>query len=200
MEIRELALPDVFLITPDGHPDDRGVFYESFRRDLLSAAIGREFTIEQGNLSISRRGVLRGIHGVRGVDSQAKLVTCLRGAVLDIVVDLRVGSPTFGRHEVVWLDHRSLRSLYISEGLGHSFLALDDGTAMNYHVSRPYVVDAVYTVHPLDRSLNLPWGLTEEPVLSDNDRTAPSLDEAVDRGLLPTYEECMALFGRTVMA
>src|SRR5437763_7203414 len=120
MEIRELALPDVFLITPDGHPDDRGVFYESFRRDLLSAAIGREFTIEQSNLSISRRGVLRGIHGVRGLDSQAKLVTCLRGAAPAIVLDLRVGSPPFRRHAAPRPSHRSPRRPYPSAGPGRS--------------------------------------------------------------------------------
>ncbi|MEU8552274.1 dTDP-4-dehydrorhamnose 3,5-epimerase family protein [Streptomyces roseoverticillatus] len=196
MEIRELSLPDVFLVTPKGFPDNRGVFYESFRRDLLSETLGRSFTIEQSNLSVSGRRVLRGIHGVRGECSQAKLVTCLRGAVLDIVVDLRVGSPTFGKHEAVWLDHRSLTSLFIAEGLGHSFLALDDDTVMNYHCSKPYVADAVYTVSALDTGLALPWGLTEPPVMSDNDLAAPSVEEAVDQGLLPTYEECLALYGR----
>jgi len=196
MEIRELALPDLYLIVPHGHPDDRGVFHESFRRDKISEAIGRTFTIEQSNLSISHKGVLRGIHGVRGPMSQAKLVSCLRGAVMDIVIDLRVGSPTFGRREVVWLDHRSVRSLYISEGLGHAFLALEDDTVMNYHCSKTYVAEAVYTVRPLDPALALPWGLTDDPIISDNDRSAPTLGEALDRGLLPTYAECKELFGR----
>nr|WP_241670898.1 dTDP-4-dehydrorhamnose 3,5-epimerase family protein [Streptomyces lavendulae] len=200
MEIRNLALPDVFLVTPRGFPDRRGTFYESFRQDLLSEALGRNFTIAQSNLSVSHRRVLRGIHGVRGEFSQAKLVTCLRGAVLDIVVDLRVGSPTFGRHEVVWLDHRTLTSLYIAEGLGHSFLALDDDTVMNYHCSQPYVADAVYTVSALDPGLALPWGLTGPAVMSESDEAAPSVEEAVAKDLLPTYEECLELYGRPARA
>jgi NDP-hexose 3,5-(Or5-) epimerase len=196
MEIRELTLPDAFLVTPKGFPDSRGVFFESFRHDLLEKVLGHPFTVAQSNFSVSHRRTLRGIHGVRGECSQAKLVTCVRGAVLDIVVDLRVGSPAFGRYEMVWLDHRSPASLYIGEGMGHSLLALEDDTAMHYYCSKPYIADAVYTVDPLDKALALPWGLTEEPVMSENDRKALSLAEAVAENLLPTYAECLMLHDR----
>ncbi|SDW70539.1 dTDP-4-dehydrorhamnose 3,5-epimerase/NDP-hexose 3,5-(Or5-) epimerasee [Amycolatopsis xylanica] len=187
MEIRELALPEVFLVKPRGFPDERGVFYESFRQDLVSEAVGRPFTVAQSNLSVSRRGTLRGLHGTRGPRSQAKLVTCVRGAVLDIVVDLRVGSPNFGQHAMVWLNAESMASVYIGEDLAHSFLALEDNTSMHYYCSMTYDEDAVYKVDPRDPDLDLPWGLTGEPIQSDADLKAPSLATAIADKLLPVY-------------
>ncbi|MEU4996480.1 dTDP-4-dehydrorhamnose 3,5-epimerase family protein [Streptomyces sp. NPDC021622] len=196
LEIREQDLPDVYVVTPRAFPDNRGVFHESFRKDYLEEAIGRPFVIEQSNLSVSHKGVLRGIHGVVGPMSQAKLVSCARGSAIDIVVDLRVGSPTFGRHQAFHLEQNSATSLFISEGLGHSFLALEEGTVMNYHCSKPYVADAVYTVHALDPALALPWGLTGDPVMSGTDLAAPTAEEAAAKGILPAYEYCLGLYGR----
>ncbi|UKY51792.1 dTDP-4-dehydrorhamnose 3,5-epimerase family protein [Streptomyces inhibens] len=188
-----MKLPDVFLLKSKGFADTRGLFFESFEQATLSEALGRPFSAVQSNFSVSRRGTLRGIHGARGSAGQAKVVSCVRGSVIDIIVDLRVGSPTFGTYELLWLDSRSLTSVYIGEGLGHSFLALTDDTCMHYCCSTSYVADDVFSVNALDKTLALPWGLTEKPVMSDNDLAAPPLDQALAEGLLPTYEECLAI-------
>lgn len=196
MTIRELALPDVFLIQSRGFADSRGMFFESFQQDLLTEAIGHPFAVAQTNFSVSHRNTLRGVHGVWGSAEQAKVVTCVRGSILDVIVDLRVGSPTFGEHVALRLDPTSLMSVYVAEGLGHSFLALEEDTCVHYCCSTAYVADAVFTVNALDPELALPWQLTEPPVMSDNDVAAPTLAEAAAAKLLPTYQECLALYGK----
>jgi NDP-hexose 3,5-(Or5-) epimerase len=194
MEIRELCLPDVYLVTPTTHADVRGVFYEAFKRDELGAATGHPLHIAQTNCSVSRRGTIRGIHGARIAPSQAKLVSCLRGAVLDMVVDLRVGSPTFGKHVVNWLDARSAAAVYMAEGFGHAFLALDDDSCVYYQCSAVYIPEIVFDLDPLDPELALPWGLTGPAIMSDKDRRAPSLAQALEGGLLSSYEDCVAFY------
>lgn len=198
MEVRELSLPDLFLITPKKLPDARGVFFESFREDVIRAELGRPFGVTQANFSVSRRGALRGVHSVRVPPGQAKLVSCVRGSVLDVVVDLRVGSPTFGRYEALRLDAQAGTGLFISEGLGHSFLALADDTSMHYQCSTSYLADTVVSVNALDPDLRLPWELSDEVIMSDNDRAAPTLAEAADLGLLSTYQECLLHYGRAL--
>src|SRR5919202_5624129 len=126
MHIRELGIPGAFEVTPVPHRDERGAFLEWFRQDELAAAVGHELELAQANCSISRRGVVRGVHCAEVPPGQAKYVTCSRGAVLDVVVDLRVGSPTFGRWEGVRLDDVDRRAVYLAEGLGHGFCALSD--------------------------------------------------------------------------
>ncbi|SBT42828.1 dTDP-4-dehydrorhamnose 3,5-epimerase family protein [Micromonospora auratinigra] len=194
MKITELGLPGVFRVVPQQHSDLRGRFYEPFKRDLLADAVGHPLNIEQTNCSVSRRGTIRGIHSTMVPPGQAKLVSCVRGAILDIVVDIRVGSPTFGRYEVNWLDAQSAAAVYMAEGLGHAFLALTDDTCVNYHCSTPYMPEVDLHVNPLDPELALPWGLTEEPVISEKNAKAPTLAEAADRGLLPTWADCQALY------
>ena len=126
MEIRELAVAGAFSITPRLHRDDRGTFLESFRQDALAGVLGRDFPVAQANCSVSRRGVVRGVHYADVPPGQAKYVTCTRGAVLDVVVDLRVGSPTFGTWDAVRLDDVDRRAVFVGEGLGHAFCALED--------------------------------------------------------------------------
>jgi NDP-hexose 3,5-(Or5-) epimerase len=196
MEICELGLPDVYRVTPTAHADVRGIFYEAFRRDELGAATGHPLHVAQTNCSVSRRGTIRGIHGARIAPSQAKLVSCLRGAVLDMVVDMRIGSPTFGQHVVSWLDSQSRTAVYMAEGFGHAFLALDDDSCVYYQCSAEYIPEITFDVDPLDPELALPWGLTTPPVMSEKDQHAPSLAEAAERGLLSTYEECLAFYDK----
>ncbi|MGW5276733.1 dTDP-4-dehydrorhamnose 3,5-epimerase family protein [Streptomyces sp. NPDC004044] len=200
LEISELALPDVFLVSPRAVEDDVVVRYEAFRQDRVEEAIGRPFTIRYSDLSAARRRVLRGIHGTTGPDSRARLFGCVRGAAVHVVVDLRVGSPDYGRYETAWLDHRSASGVFVSEGFGHAWLALEDDTVVACHSSRPYTADAAYTVSALDPALGLPWGLTEAPVMSDGDLAAPTAAEALAKGLLPAYEDCLALYGRPALA
>jgi dTDP-4-dehydrorhamnose 3,5-epimerase len=123
---------------------------------------------------------------------QAKYVTCLRGSVLDVVVDIRTGSPTFGRSAVIRLDDRTRRAVYVAEGLGHGFLALSDEAVVVYLMSEPYAPDREHGVHPLDPALGIEWPRDIEPVLSPKDAAAPSLAEAERAGLLPSYADCLA--------
>ncbi|MEU7171995.1 MULTISPECIES: dTDP-4-dehydrorhamnose 3,5-epimerase family protein [Micromonospora] len=185
--IEELAVPGAFLVTPGMHRDDRGVFYEAVRTDDLERLTGRPFRPRQINYSVSRRGTLRGLHGVRVPPGQAKFVTCVRGVVRDIIVDLRVGSPSFGAHSVTVLEADSGRSVLVPEGAGHGFLALTDDACICYVVSTPYVPGTQFEVDALDPELALPWGLTEPPILSGKDAAAPTVAEAASRGLLASW-------------
>ncbi|MFJ8827567.1 dTDP-4-dehydrorhamnose 3,5-epimerase family protein [Streptomyces sp. NPDC102467] len=199
-EISELALPDVFLISALAVEDEAGVRYEAFRQDQVEEAVGRPFAIHYSELSVARRRVLRGVHGSAGPDSCARLFGCVRGAAVHAVVDLRVGSPDFGRHDTVWLDHHNVAGVFVPEGFGHAWLALQDDTVLACHSSRPYAAASAYTVSALDPELALPWGLTEAPVMTDADLAAPTVQEALAKGLLPAYEDCLALYGRPPLA
>ncbi|MEU0336016.1 dTDP-4-dehydrorhamnose 3,5-epimerase family protein [Streptomyces sp. NPDC006193] len=192
MKVQERSLPGVFLVSAERHEDERGHFYESFRRDVLAEAVGHPVIIEQTNCSVTRRGGIRGIHSTNVPPGQAKIVTCVRGSVLDMVVDLRVGSPTFGKYEVTWLDAQASNSLYISEGLGHAFLALVENSCVFYQCSASYMPEQEFIITPFDRRIGLPWGLAEEPIVAEKYRAAPTLEEALERGILPTYEQCLA--------
>jgi dTDP-4-dehydrorhamnose 3,5-epimerase len=191
VDIRGLAIGAAFSVTPLPHRDDRGTFLEWFRQDALTAAVGHDLAFAQANCSVSSRGVIRGVHYADVPPGQAKYVTCARGAVLDVVVDLRVGSPTFGRWEAVRLDDVDRRAVYLGEGLGHAFCALEDDSVVMYLCSTAYNPGAERTVHPLDPDLAIAWPLTD-PRLSPKDSAAPSLREAVEAGTLPAIEACRA--------
>jgi dTDP-4-dehydrorhamnose 3,5-epimerase len=140
---------------------------------------------------VSAAGVIRGTHFSQVPPGQAKYVTCLAGTVLDVVVDLRVGSPAFGSWESVLLDDVARRAVYIGEGLGHAFMSLSDGGTIAYLCSTPHVPDREHAIHPFDPQIGIAWptadrdGRPVEPILSERDGAAPSLAEAAERGLLP---------------
>jgi dTDP-4-dehydrorhamnose 3,5-epimerase len=181
------AVAGVVLLEPDRHRDHRGEFLEWFRADQLLAATGREVPVAQANLSVSRRGVLRGLHVSDVPPGQGKVVACVSGAVLDAVVDLRVGSPTFGRHEVVLLDDQSRRVLWVPEGVGHGFLVTSDVASVTYLCTTSYAPGRERIVHAL--SAGVDWGLAGvEPILSERDATAPTLDDAIAGGWLPRWD------------
>ncbi len=190
MQIRELAVPGAFEFTPVQHGDDRGLFLEWFKVDPLRDAIGHPLTLAQANMSVSRAGSLRGIHFADVPPGQAKYVTCPAGAVIDFIIDIRVGSPTFGVVDAVRLDTVDRRAVYLSEGLGHGFLALEDGSTLSYLCSTGYAPGGEHGINPLDPALDLPLPKDMEYVLSDKDQAAPTLREARDRGLLPAWEAC----------
>ena len=192
MRIDELAVAGSYLITPRVFGDDRGSFSEWFRQDALTARLGHELRLEQANWSTSRRGVIRGIHYADVPPGQAKYVTCVRGAVLDVVVDLRVGSAMFGRYDTAHLDAESRRAVYLAEGMGHGFCALTDDATVLYLCSTGYNPAAEHGVHPLDAELGLPWPADVEHVLSEKDAAAPTLAQALAGGALPTLESCRA--------
>jgi dTDP-4-dehydrorhamnose 3,5-epimerase len=191
VQIRELSVPDSYELTPVQRRDDRGLFLEWYRFDRLAEAVGHPLALRQGNLSVSRRGVVRGIHFADVPPGQAKYVTAVRGAVLDFVVDIRVGSPAFGTWDSVLLDETDRRAVYLAEGLGHAFVALTDDATVSYLVSDTYRPDAEHGVNPLDETIGLRFPAEAgEPILSEKDLAAPSLVEAAGQGLLPTLEQC----------
>ena len=194
MKIEQLDVPGAWVCTPEVFTDDRGAFLEWFRDDKLAAETGRRFNVAQANHSVSRRGALRGLHFADVPPGQAKYVYCPRGVALDVVVDIRVGSPTFGAVSTVQLDEQDRRGIFLAEGLGHAFLALIDDTAVTYLTSSPYNPTAEHTVNPLDPALALPWPDDVAPVLSPRDAAAPSLDAARSAGVLPSYDVCTAFY------
>ena len=190
MNARELAVPGAWEITPTLHADARGVFFEWFTDNAFRGFAGHRFDLRQANCSVSAAGVLRGLHFAQVPPSQAKYVTCVRGAVYHVVVDIRVGSPTFGQWDAVRLDDRDRRTIYISEGLGHAFLALEDDSTVMYLCSAGYDPQREHTVDPLDPAIGIAWPVdTGALILSDRDRAAPSLERARAEGILPTWAE-----------
>jgi dTDP-4-dehydrorhamnose 3,5-epimerase len=198
MQIRALKIEGSFEITPRQFPDDRGLFLESFRGDRLAEAIGHRLDIIQTNVSVSSRGTVRGVHFADVPPSQAKYVTALAGSFIDFVIDIRLGSPTFGQWDSVLLDTVDRRAIYLAEGLGHTICSLQDNSTVMYLCSAAYNPAREHAINPLDPALGLGLdvaltaGVT--PVLSAKDAAAPSLSEAAAKGLLPRYDECVRYY------
>jgi dTDP-4-dehydrorhamnose 3,5-epimerase len=190
VQIRELAVPDSYVLDLVPHGDSRGRFTEWYRADVLAEATGFTLPLAQANHSVSDRGALRGVHFALVPPGQAKYVYCPAGKVLDVVIDVRVGSPTFGAHDSVLLDSEQPRAVYLSEGLGHAFLSLTDASSVSYLVSSPYDPGREFGIDPFDPALDLPWPADVEFRLSAKDLAAPTLAEAREQGLLPTMEQC----------
>jgi dTDP-4-dehydrorhamnose 3,5-epimerase len=191
-----LGIEGAWVYTPQVHHDDRGSFAEAFRGAEFAVALGYQLDVAQVNSSVSRRGVIRGIHYADVPPGQAKYVTCLAGAILDVVVDLRAGSPSFGKWEAVQLDAGTRRAVFLSEGLGHAFMALTDGATALYLCSTPYAPGREHGVDPLDPAIGIAWPDDDDEggalVLSEKDAGAPTLEEALRAGQLPRYEDCTA--------
>ncbi|WP_327088057.1 dTDP-4-dehydrorhamnose 3,5-epimerase [Nonomuraea sp. NBC_01738] len=184
-----LSIDGAWSFTPRVHADPRGSFLEAFR----AADLPRPFELAQVNCSVSAAGVLRGVHFADVPPGQAKYVMCVSGAILDVVVDLRTGSPDFGRWEAVRLDSEERKALLVAEGLGHAFLALSEQATVVYLCSHGYNPGGEHGVHPLDPDLAIEWPVAE-PLLSDKDAAAPSLKEALGSGLLPSYDTCRKFY------
>jgi dTDP-4-dehydrorhamnose 3,5-epimerase len=186
--VRPLAIAGAWEFTPQVFADDRGAFAETFTQSVFAQTVGHPLVVVQSNTSVSRLGALRGLHYSIAPGGQAKYVTCMAGAVLDVVVDLRVGSPTFGACDAVRLDDKGRNAVYLAEGLGHAFVTLSHTATVNYLCSSAYAPAYELTISPLDPELALPWPADLAPyVLSDRDRSAPSLAGAVAAGVLPTF-------------
>lgn len=195
MQYRELSVPGAWEITTQHHGDERGLFLEWFKDAPFAAAAGHSLDLQQANMSVSAAGVVRGLHFSDLPPGQAKYVTCARGAVLDVVVDIRVGSTTFGHWDSVLLDDVDRRVIYLSEGLGHAFMSLEDSSTVLYLCSTGYAPGREHGVHPMDPAIGIGWptidraGRAITPILSDKDAAAPSLADAAAQGLLPTWDE-----------
>jgi dTDP-4-dehydrorhamnose 3,5-epimerase len=191
MKVRELDVPGAWEITPEIHGDSRGLFFEWFTDRGFTGFAGHSLDVRQANCSVSAAGVLRGLHFAQLPPSQAKYVTCVSGSVFDVVVDIRLGSPTFGRWDSVVLDDSDRRTIYLSEGLAHGFLALQDNSTVMYLCSTEYNPQREHTICATDPALAIDWPLVDDaaPSLSDRDAAAPGLDEVREAGLLPSWDE-----------
>ncbi|MEU4510440.1 dTDP-4-dehydrorhamnose 3,5-epimerase [Nonomuraea wenchangensis] len=193
MRIRELGIGGAFLVEPKVFPDSRGLFLEVFKQPAFTEAVGHPLSVAQVNCSVSTIGTIRGLHAIH-LPGQARYVSCPSGAVRDIVVDIRVGSPTYGRHVVAELSEDNRHALYLAEGLAHGFAPLTEQATVFYLCSNTWSPESSFEVNPLDPDLDLPWPRDREPVLSDKDRAAPSLKEAERLGILPSYADCLARY------
>jgi dTDP-4-dehydrorhamnose 3,5-epimerase len=190
--VEELDIDGAWVYTPRIHADGRGSFLEWFQGGVFHSRAGYRLPVAQANCSVSRRGVIRGIHFADVPPGQAKYVTCVSGTVIDVVVDLRAGSPSFGRWAAVQLDDRARRAVFIGEGLGHAFAARSEEATVMYLCSSPYQPGREHGIDPLDPALAIAWPGDVEPILSDKDARAPSLARARAAGLLPDYAACLA--------
>ena len=179
-----LAIEGAWAATAKGSADDRGSFREWFEGGEFLAATGRRLTLAQANCSVSRRGVIRGIHFTAVPPGQAKYVTCVAGTILDVIIDVRAGSPAFGDWAAVQLDE-SGGAVFISEGLGHAWMALTETATMTYLCSQPYAPGAEHAISPADPDIGIAW--PEPFTMSARDAAAPGLHEAARLGLLPAW-------------
>ena len=188
MEITPLSIAGAFAITNTVHGDERGEFVEWFRADYLKNTTGIDFSAIQANLSVSQKGTLRGIHFADVPPGQAKYVMCPTGAIRDYVVDIRVGSPTFGTWEAVTLTAQDRNAILVDVGLGHAFVALEEETTVTYLVTDHYKPQAEHAINPQDPDLALEFPFSgQELLVSAKDRDAPSLQDALSSGMLPTW-------------
>jgi dTDP-4-dehydrorhamnose 3,5-epimerase len=189
--MKRLGIDGAWCYTPRIHHDDRGHFNEWFRGGEFEEEVGYSLDLRQVNSSVSRQGVIRGIHFTDVPPGQAKYVFCPSGAILDVIVDLRVGSPTFMRWEAVRLDETGRRAVFLEHGLGHAIMALTESATAVYLCTSGYAPAADHEVNPLDPELGIAWPGDGERVLSAKDAAAPSLAEAKSIGLLPSYQDCL---------
>jgi dTDP-4-dehydrorhamnose 3,5-epimerase len=194
VKVRPLSVPDAYELVPRMFADGRGTFLEWYRQEALAEAVGHRLDLAQANCSVSRRGTMRGIHYADLPPSQAKYVTCVRGAVLDVVVDIRTGSPAFGHWDAVRLDTEQRAAVYVAEGLGHAFCALTDDATVVYLCGAVYAPGREHGIHPLDPAIGIAWPGDVEPLLSPRDAAAPTLEQAAADGALPVYAECRAYY------
>jgi dTDP-4-dehydrorhamnose 3,5-epimerase len=187
-----LDVEGAWLFTPRIHGDCRGSFLEWFRNAEVLADLGRSLEVAQANCSVSVRGAIRGIHFSDVPPGQAKYVTCVSGSILDVIVDVRVGSPGYGRWAAVPLDAETRGAVFVEEGLGHGFMTLSSQATVVYLCSTAYSPAREHGVHPLDPDIGIGWPGAVQAILSEKDAAAPSLAEARAAGLLPAYADCRA--------
>ena len=190
MSFTPLKIYGSWVYTPRKFPDERGSFHEVFKLPLLSETLGFRFDVKQVNQSVSKAGVIRGIHWADVPPGQAKYVFCSKGSIWDAVVDIRVGSPTFGQFDGEVISAENGKSVLIREGLGHVFLSLEDDTVVNYLCSEPFSPTTEHGINPLDADLGIPFerilGKSDFQI-SVKDLEAPSLAKMLSDRQLPSF-------------
>ena len=186
MKLTPLGIEGVWLAESPVWRDNRGFFREWFKSEDIKKETGRDFGIEQANISLSSKGTLRGIHYSIAPCGQAKWITCVAGSIKDVIVDIRPDSKSFGQWIEVELGGGSGKAIFISEGLGHGFVALEDNSAVAYLVSTPFSPLDEFEINPLDEKIGINWGLdSSELKISEKDKKAPTLAERLAEGKLP---------------
>jgi len=181
MEFIKQEIPEIVLAKPTIHGDERGYFVETFRQDLFEKAIGQSVNFVQDNESKSTKGVLRGLHYQLPPYTQAKLVRVIEGSVLDVAVDIRESSPTFGQHVCVELTGENKQQLFVPSGFAHGFVVLSDSAIFSYKVDNYYAPDHDRGIAFNDTKLKIDWKLPLEALqLSDKDKLNPNLSEATE--------------------
>ncbi|MDP3313303.1 dTDP-4-dehydrorhamnose 3,5-epimerase [Lutibacter sp.] len=179
MKFKKTNIPDVILCEPKVILDERGYFFESFKMDIFEAFIGYKVNFLQDNEAKSSKGVLRGLHYQDELFSQAKLVRVVQGKVLDIAVDIRKFSPTFGKYIALELSGENKLQLFIPRGFAHGYLVLEDDTIFSYKVDNMYNNSSEKGIIYNDKSLNIDWNFPEsEMIISEKDKILPSFLEA----------------------
>jgi dTDP-4-dehydrorhamnose 3,5-epimerase len=186
VKLTPLSITGAYVVESPVWADQRGFFREWFKRSDFESA-GLDFTIAQANLSMSKRGVVRGLHYTLAPEGQTKLVTCTYGELDDVIVDVRIGSPTFGKVEVIHLAAGEERNVLVPGGAAHGFCVTSELGALTYLLSSAFNPTMELEIDPFDHEINVPWPLRGEPVVSEKDAGAPSLAERLGAGELPIY-------------
>ena len=189
MKAKPLEISGAWEVELKKFDDSRGFFFESFRSDFSHDTFGRKFTVKQTNTSVSAKGAVRGIHYALVPPSQAKYVQCQKGSIMDYVIDIRIGSPTFGKSLSIELNSDTPRAIFIEEGLAHAFVALEDETVVTYLVNENFNPEREKGINPFDKELAINWPKMDL-LLSEKDKTAISLTKAKELDLLPSFAEC----------
>ncbi len=186
MQLTPLEIEGSWLAESPIWNDQRGFFREWFKSNDIKNKVGREFCVEQANISSSTKGSLRGIHYSLAPSGQAKWITCISGSIKDVIVDIRPHSKTFGKWLNIELTASSGQAVLIGEGLGHGFLALEENSIVVYLINSEFSPSEEYGINPLDKNIGIDWGLDSSLMsISEKDRSAPSLLEQLQFGLLP---------------
>jgi dTDP-4-dehydrorhamnose 3,5-epimerase len=189
MSVTPLSIEGSWVFTPKKFPDERGSFHEVFKLSQLTE-LDRTFNVKQVNQSVSAAGTIRGIHWADNPPGQAKYIFCSKGSIWDVVVDIRVGSPTFGKWAAQELSSENGKALFIEEGLGHAFLALENDTVVNYLCSEPFSPSTERGITPFDSKLGIPFAskwIGSNFLVSPKDEASPSLRESESMSILPKY-------------
>jgi dTDP-4-dehydrorhamnose 3,5-epimerase len=189
MELTPLGIEGVWLAESPAWKDNRGIFREWFKYEEIKSKTKFDFSVQQANISVSNKGVIRGIHYSLAPEGQAKWITCVSGSIMDVVVDIRPGSPTYKNIEYVHLNSRNERSLLIANGLGHGFISLEENSTIVYLLSSRYSQENEFEIIPTDTDLNIDWHLQlvsgSGLIISTKDSQAPTLKERKQNHQLP---------------
>ena len=184
MKLSPFEIDGAWLITEESHIDNRGYFREWYMPNKLKDLPNFCFVPAQGNVSKSKLGVIRGMHYSTSIIGQQKWITCTKGRILDVILDVRLNSPTYGLYNVIELSEVNGISVYIESGIAHGFISLTDDTLVTYLTSTTYSYEDEHTINPFDPDIQIQWPKMDY-LLSVRDKTAPTLDSQREKGLLP---------------